>query len=301
MDNQTFMRTYSPRHAALARRTTQYTENHAAENMPSSAALEQYRIKTEPYYRNVADEIELYDAAYSVRMPMMLKGPTGCGKTRFVEYMAWRLGKPLITVACNEDMTASDLIGRFLLDANGTYWQDGPLAVAARHGAICYLDEVVEARQDTIVSIHTLTDARRMLSLEKKGEVIEAHSDFQLVISYNPGYQSLMKDLKQSTKQRFGALDFNYPEHDIEAEIVAHESGVSLDVAKNLVHIAERARNLKGHGLDEGLSTRMLIYAGSLINKGVQPLAACRVALVRPITDDVDMRDALDSAVTTYF
>ncbi|MCB1949041.1 CbbQ/NirQ/NorQ/GpvN family protein [Nitrosomonas sp.] len=269
--------------------------------MASSGLLEQYLIKSEPYYRVVADEIELYDAAYSVRMPIMLKGPTGCGKTRFVEYMAWKLGKPLITVACNEDMTASDLIGRYLLDANGTHWQDGPLAAAARYGAICYLDEVVEARQDTIVSIHTLTDARRMLSLEKKGEVIEAHSDFQLVISYNPGYQSLMKDLKQSTKQRFGALDFDYPEHDIEAEIVAHESGISLDTAKNLVHIAERARNLKGHGLDEGLSTRMLIYAGSLISKGVQPLAACRVALVRPITDDADMRDALDSAVTTYF
>ncbi|MCP5244337.1 MAG: CbbQ/NirQ/NorQ/GpvN family protein [Burkholderiales bacterium] len=301
MHNQTFMRTYSPRQEALARKAAQHSESHNSVNMASSGLLEQYLIKSEPYYRVVADEIELYDAAYSVRMPIMLKGPTGCGKTRFVEYMAWKLGKPLITVACNEDMTASDLIGRYLLDANGTHWQDGPLAAAARYGAICYLDEVVEARQDTIVSIHTLTDARRMLSLEKKGEVIEAHSDFQLVISYNPGYQSLMKDLKQSTKQRFGALDFDYPEHDIEAEIVAHESGVSLDTAKNLVHIAERARNLKGHGLDEGLSTRMLIYAGSLISKGVQPLAACRVALVRPITDDADMRDALDSAVTTYF
>ncbi|MDO9227201.1 MAG: CbbQ/NirQ/NorQ/GpvN family protein [Pseudomonadota bacterium] len=258
-------------------------------------------VQSEPYYRAVADEIELYEAAYSVRMPMMLKGPTGCGKTRFVEYMAWRLQKPLITVACNEDMTASDLVGRFLLDSNGTRWQDGPLAVAARHGAICYLDEVVEARQDTTVVIHPLTDARRVLPLEKKGELIQAHPDFQIVISYNPGYQSLMKDLKQSTKQRFGALDFNYPDHDTEAEIVAHESGVSLDVAKNLVHIGERARNLKGHGLDEGLSTRMLIYAGSLIAKGVAPLAACRVALVRPITDDADMRDALDSAVTTYF
>ncbi|MDO9466750.1 MAG: CbbQ/NirQ/NorQ/GpvN family protein, partial [Thiobacillus sp.] len=204
-------------------------------------------------------------------------------------------------VACNEDMTASDLVGRFLLDANGTRWQDGPLALAARHGAICYLDEVVEARQDTTVVIHPLTDARRMLPLEKKGEIIEAHPDFQVVISYNPGYQSLMKDLKQSTKQRFGGLDFNYPEHEIEAEIVAHESGVTHDVAKKLVHIGERARNLKGHGLDEGLSTRMLIYAGSLIAKGVAPLAACRVALVRPITDDPDMRDALDSAVTTYF
>lgn len=267
----------------------------------SSGPLADYYIADEPYYRPVADEVDLYEAAYSVRMPMMLKGPTGCGKTRFVEYMAWKLGKPLITVACNEDMTASDLVGRYLLDADGTRWQDGPLAVAARLGAICYLDEVVEARQDTTVVIHPLTDARRVLPLEKKGEIIEAHPDFQVVISYNPGYQSLMKDLKQSTKQRFGALDFNYPEHDIEAEIVAHESGVDIEVAKNLVHIGERARNLKGHGLDEGLSTRMLIYAGSLIANGVAPLAACRVALVRPITDDPDMRDALDSAVTTYF
>jgi nitric oxide reductase NorQ protein len=234
-------------------------------------------------------------------MPMMLKGPTGCGKTRFVEYMAWKLGRPLITVACNEDMTASDLVGRFLLDASGTRWQDGPLAIAARLGAICYLDEVVEARQDTTVVIHPLTDARRVLPLEKKGELIQAHPDFQLVISYNPGYQSLMKDLKQSTKQRFGALDFNYPLHEIEAEIVAHETKVSLDVANKLVSIAERARNLKGHGLDEGISTRMLIYAGSLIARGVNPLSACQMTLVRPITDDPDMRDALDAAVSTFF
>jgi nitric oxide reductase NorQ protein len=303
MRDDTFMRTYSPRQEAMARAAA---EQQAAAARPASSVsattdMSQYLVVEEPYYRAVADEVELYEAAYSVRMPMMLKGPTGCGKTRFVEYMAWKLGKPLITVACNEDMTASDLVGRYLLDANGTRWQDGPLATAARHGAICYLDEVVEARQDTTVVIHPLTDARRVLPLEKKGEMIEAHPDFQIVISYNPGYQSLMKDLKQSTKQRFGALDFNYPEHDIEAEIVAHESGVGLDVAKNLVHIGERARNLKGHGLDEGLSTRMLIYAGSLIAKGVAPLAACRVALVRPITDDPDMRDALDSAVTTYF
>lgn len=268
---------------------------------PTSSSLDSYRVSSEPYYRAIGDEVALYEAAYSVRMPIMLKGPTGCGKTRFVEYIAWKLGKPLITVACNEDMTASDLVGRFLLDASGTRWQDGPLALAARYGAICYLDEVVEARQDTTVVIHPLTDARRILPLEKKGEIIEAHPDFQIVISYNPGYQSLMKDLKQSTKQRFGALDFNYPEHEVETEIVAHESGVGVDVAKNLVHIAERARNLKGHGLDEGISTRMLIYAGSLIAQGVAPLAACRVALVRPITDDPDMRDALDAAVTTYF
>lgn len=263
--------------------------------------ISQYRIEQAPYYRPIADEVALYEAAYTVRMPMMLKGPTGCGKSRFVEYMAWKLGKPLITVACNEDMTASDLVGRFLLDASGTRWQDGPLAVAARYGAICYLDEVVEARQDTTVVIHPLTDNRRVLPLEKKGELIKAHADFQLVISYNPGYQSLMKDLKQSTKQRFGALDFNYPAHDVESEIVSHETGVSLEVAGKLVSIAERARNLKGHGLDEGISTRMLIYAGSLISSGVDPMAACRMTLVRPITDDPDMRDALDAAVSTFF
>ncbi|HQT82175.1 MAG: AAA family ATPase [Ferrovum sp. 37-45-19] len=263
--------------------------------------LDQYRIRKEPYYRSVADEVSLYEAAYSVRMPMMLKGPTGCGKTRFVEYMAFQLNRPLITVACNEDMTASDLVGRFLLDRDGTRWQDGPLALAARFGAICYLDEVVEARQDTTVVIHPLTDNRRVLPLEKKGELLQAHPDFQLVISYNPGYQSLMKDLKQSTKQRFGALDFNYPEHDIERDIVAHETGVESGVADKLVAIAERARNLKGHGLDEGISTRMLVYAGNLIAKGVAAQSACRVALVRPITDDPDMRDALDAAVTTFF
>ncbi|WP_297471366.1 MULTISPECIES: CbbQ/NirQ/NorQ/GpvN family protein [Acidithiobacillus] len=266
-----------------------------------SPEIDQYLVRNMPYYRTVADEVDLYEAAYSVRMPMMLKGPTGCGKTRFIEYMAWKLGKPLITVACNEDMTASDLVGRFLLDASGTRWQDGPLAIAARFGAICYLDEVVEARQDTTVVIHPLTDARRVLPLEKKGELVQAHPDFQMVISYNPGYQSLMKDLKQSTKQRFGALDFNYPDHAIETEIVAHETGVSAEIAGKLVSIAERARNLKGHGLDEGVSTRMLIYAGSLITKGVEPLAACRVTLVRPITDDPDMRDALDAAVSTFF
>jgi len=271
------------------------------EEKTMSDIISQYRIEKEPYYRAVSDEVALYEAAYSVRMPMMLKGPTGCGKTRFVEYMAWKLGKPLITVACNEDMTASDLVGRFLLDASGTRWQDGPLAIAARYGAICYLDEVVEARQDTTVVIHPLTDNRRVLPLEKKGELVHAHPDFQLVISYNPGYQSLMKDLKQSTKQRFGALDFNYPEHGVESEIVAHESGVQGEVAEKLVSIAERSRNLKGHGLDEGVSTRMLVYAGSLIAKGVEPKNACRVALVRPITDDPDMRDALDAAVTTFF
>ncbi|MEJ2553265.1 MAG: CbbQ/NirQ/NorQ/GpvN family protein, partial [Gammaproteobacteria bacterium] len=229
------------------------------------------------------------------------KRPTGCGKSRFVEYMAWKLERPLITVACNEDMTASDLVGRFLLDATGTRWQDGPLSIAARIGAICYLDEVVEARQDTTVVIHPLTDHRRTLPLEKKGELVHAHPDFQLVISYNPGYQNLMKDLKQSTKQRFAALDFAYPEKDMEAEIVAHETGVDKDIASKLVQIAHRARNLKGHGLDEGISTRLLVYAGNLIAKGIEPKTACRMTLVRPITDDADMRDTLDAAVATYF
>ncbi len=263
--------------------------------------VSQYLVTQEPYYRKVSNEVELYEAAYSVRMPVMLKGPTGCGKSRFVEHMAWKLKKPLITVACNEDMTASDLVGRFLLDASGTKWHDGPLTVAARIGAICYLDEVVEARQDTTVVIHPLTDHRRQLPLEKKGEMVNCHPDFQLVISYNPGYQSLMKDLKQSTKQRFGAIDFDYPEADVESEIIMHETKVDKAIAEKLVQIAHRARNLKGHGLDEGISTRLLAYAGALIAKGIDPKAACQMTLVRPITDDPDMRDTLDAAISTYF
>ena len=261
----------------------------------------QYQVEEEPFYCPVGDEIETYEAAYAARMPMMLKGPTGCGKSRFVEYMAWKLGRPLITVACNEDMTASDLVGRFLLDKDGTRWHDGPLTLAARIGAICYLDEVVEARQDTTVVIHPLTDHRRELPLDKKGELVKAHPDFQLVISYNPGYQSLMKDLKQSTKQRFGALDFDYPQADTEAEIIMREGGVDKDIAEKLVQIGQRGRNLKGHGLDEGISTRLLVYAAQLVSRGLEPVVACRVALVRPLTDDPDMRDTLDAAVSTFF
>jgi len=261
----------------------------------------QYLVTQQPYYCPVSNEVELYEAAYSVRMPVMLKGPTGCGKSRFVEYMAWKLKKPLITVACNEDMTASDLVGRYLLDASGTKWHDGPLTVAARVGAICYLDEVVEARQDTTVVIHPLTDHRRQLPLEKKGEMVNCHPDFQLVISYNPGYQSLMKDLKQSTKQRFGAIDFDYPDAEVESDIIMHETKVDKATAEKLVQIAHRARNLKGHGLDEGISTRLLTYAGTLIAKGIAPKAACQMTLVRPITDDPDMRETLDAAVNTYF
>jgi len=263
--------------------------------------IEQYQINEEPYYESQEDEVALYSAAYDARLPVMIKGPTGCGKSRFIEHMAWKLGKPLITVACNEDMTASDLVGRYLLDANGTRWVDGPLTTAARIGAICYLDEVVEARQDTTVVIHPLTDHRRNLPLDKKGEVIEAHPDFQLVISYNPGYQSLMKDLKQSTKQRFSALEFDYPTATVEACIITKEGNTTEEIAQKLVKIAVTARNLKGHGLDEGISTRLLVYAASLMNKGIEAKAACRMALVRPITDDADIRDTLDHAIDAVF
>jgi nitric oxide reductase NorQ protein len=266
-----------------------------------SQDIEQYRIGKEPFYQSQADEVMLYEAAYAARLPVMLKGPTGCGKSRFVEYMAWKLGRPLITVACNEDMTASDLVGRYLLDREGTRWLDGPLTTAARIGAICYLDEIVEARQDTTVVIHPLTDHRRTLPLDKKGEVVAAHPDFQLVISYNPGYQSLMKDLKQSTKQRFAAFDFDYPEPGLEAQIVARETGIDAETAGRLVQLAGTARNLKGHGLAEGVSTRLVVYAAQLIRRGVAPRAACRTAMARPITDDADIRATLDHAVDAIF
>jgi len=259
--------------------------------------LSDYIIAAEPYFRPVGNEVALFEAAYASRLPMMLKGPTGCGKTRFIEYMAWRLQKPLVTIACHEDMTASDLVGRFLLDADGTVWHDGPLTLAVRHGAICYLDEIVEARQDTTVVIHPLTDDRRILPLEKKNELVRAHRDFQLVVSYNPGYQSVIKDLKESTKQRFAALDFRYPEPAVETEIVAHEAGIDRSEAATLVKIAGRTRNLKGHGLDEGASTRMLIQAGRLVRQSILLPEACEVALVLPITDDPDMRQALTEAI----
>ncbi|MBL8488824.1 MAG: CbbQ/NirQ/NorQ/GpvN family protein [Rhodocyclaceae bacterium] len=263
--------------------------------------MEQYLIRTEPYYCPTGNEIALFEAAYRLRMPMMLKGPTGCGKTRFVEYMAWKLGRPLITVACHEDMTGSDLVGRYLLDAQGTVWHDGPLTTAVRQGAICYLDEVVEARQDTTVIIHPLTDARRILPLEKKGELLNAHPDFQLVVSYNPGYQSLTKDLKQSTKQRFGAIDFHYPDPEHEASIVAHEGGVDREEARRLVGIAGKSRALKGRGLEEGISTRMLVYGAALMRDGVAARDACRLAMTRPITDDEALYRAMDGFIEAYF
>lgn len=267
----------------------------------SKQNTEQYQIKQEPFYQPQENEIELYQAAYQSRLPVMIKGPTGCGKSRFIEYMAWKLGKPLITVACNEDMTASDLVGRYLLDADGTRWLDGPLTTAARIGAICYLDEVVEARQDTTVVIHPLTDHRRTLPLDKKGELVNAHEDFQLVVSYNPGYQSLMKDMKQSTKQRFTALDFDYPNKQTEAEIIAKEGAINIETASKLVEIAQAARNLKGHGLDEGISTRLMVYAANLIGQGVNEKEASHMALIRPITDDEDIRSTLFHAIDAVF
>jgi nitric oxide reductase NorQ protein len=259
--------------------------------------LASYRIATEPYYQPVGAEIAIFTAAYAERLPVMLKGPTGCGKTRFIEHMAWRLGKPLITVAAHEDMTAADLAGRYLLESTGTVWHDGPLTLSVRHGAICYLDEIVEARQDTTVVIHPLTDARRILPLEKHNEVVAAHPDFQLTISYNPGYQSAVKDLKESTKQRFVAVDFGYPPPATEAAIIVRESGTDDDLAGVLVAIAERSRNLQGHGLDEGASTRMLIHAGRMVRAGLPLAAAVHASILLPITDNPDIRAALGDAI----
>jgi nitric oxide reductase NorQ protein len=259
--------------------------------------LNAYRIATRPYYRPVGDEVAIFEAAYRDRIPVMLKGPTGCGKTRFVEYVAFHLERPLITVAAHEDMTAADLVGRYLLDPSGTVWLDGPLTNAVRHGAICYLDEIVEARQDTTVVIHPLTDSRRVLPLEKRNELVSAHPDFQLTISYNPGYQSAVKDLKESTKQRFVAIDFSYPPPAAEAEIIVHEAKADPSLASRLVDIAQRSRNLRGHGLDEGASTRMLIHTARLVGGGVQLAAALQAGVVLPITDDREVRLALSAAI----
>jgi nitric oxide reductase NorQ protein len=232
-------------------------------------------------------------------MPVTLKGPTGCGKTRFVEYMAHQLSVPLITVSCHEDLTASDLVGRYLLKGNETVWMDGPLTTAVKEGAICYLDEIVEARKDTTVVIHPLSDSRRVLPIEKKGIVIEAHPRFMLVLSYNPGYQSVLKELKQSTKQRFLALEFTYPPFEQEVEILRHEADIKDEMAKKLVKIGHKIRNLKNQGLDEGVSTRLLIYAGTLIRNGIDPLLACQTALAQPVTDDQEMQKSISEIVTS--
>ena len=256
-----------------------------------------YSIRSEPFYLATGDEVRLFEAAAASRLPVMLKGPTGCGKTRFVEYMAYRLGRPLITVACHEDLFASDLIGRYLLKDDETVWVDGPLTRAVRMGAICYLDEVVEARKDTTVVIHPLTDNRRTLAIDKKGEVIQAHPDFLMVISYNPGYQSVLKDLKQSTRQRFMALCFDYPRAADEARIVATEGGVDPETAAHLVTLAGKIRNIREHGLTEGASTRLLIYAARLIRQGIPFKTACTAALCQPLTDDDRLQETLDDLV----
>jgi len=260
--------------------------------------MQDNRITNEPFYLPIRDEVELFMIAYENKLPLMLKGPTGCGKTRFLTYMAYKMSLPLITIACHEDLTASDLVGRYLLDGSSTRWQDGPLSLAVRHGGICYLDEIVEARKDTTVVIHPLTDDRRVLPIEKRGQILEATDTFMLAISYNPGYQTVLKDLKQSTKQRFISLDFDYPEAGLEEEIVIHESGIDRKTASELRKIAEKIRALKDRGLDEGVSTRLLIYAGVLIKKGVAPRRACSVAMIKPITDDPEMQKTLEELVS---
>lgn len=256
----------------------------------------------EPYYEPQGNEIVLFEAAWRKRLPVMLKGPTGCGKTRFLEHMAWRLRRPLVTVSCHEDLTSADLVGRFLLEGDQTVWQDGPLTRAVKAGAICYLDEIVEARTDSTVIIHPLTDHRRQLPLEKKGQEIEAHEDFMLVISYNPGYQTVLKDLKPSTKQRFVGIQFNYPTEAVERRIVHNEvPELTEDQLQRLVALGQRARALKDHGLDEATSTRALVYAGSLIAAGLPALDACEAALVRPVTDDPELAEALLEIARAYF
>jgi nitric oxide reductase NorQ protein len=278
-------------------------------------AVDEYSLRSEPYYLPIADEVEVFLAAYEARLPVLLKGPTGCGKTRFVEYMAYLLyrqtpyasqdrmavANPLITVACHEDLSASDLVGRYLLAGEETVWLDGPLTRAAHTGAICYLDEIVEARKDTTVLIHSLTDHRRILPIEKRGTILEANRNFLLTISYNPGYQSVLKDLKPSTRQRFVSLEFDYPLQEHEAQIIAHESGVDMEMAIDLAILGAKVRHLRHHGFEEGVSTRLLVYAGHLIARGVEVRRACDVAICRAITDDADVQRAVAELVSTIF
>ena len=262
---------------------------------------EEYLIKDEPYYEPFDKEIELFQAAYQNRLPVLLKGPTGCGKTRFMEHMAWRLKRPLITVSCHDDLTASDLVGRYLISGGETVWVDGPLARAVRTGAICYLDEIVEARKDTTVVIHPLADDRRVLPIEKTGELLQAGAEFCLAISYNPGYQSVLKDLKQSTRQRFVAIEFNYPSANLEQKIIRRETGADQLLAEKLVKFAAMTRNLKGNGLDEGASTRLLVHAGKLIAAGIDPRTACRGAIAEALTDDPEMLAAVNELSASLF
>jgi nitric oxide reductase NorQ protein len=262
---------------------------------------EAYYIEEEPYYEAVGDEIAVFEAAHRNQLPVLLKGPTGCGKTRFMEHMAWRLKRPLITVSCHDDLTASDLVGRFLVKGGETIWVDGPLAAAVRVGGICYLDEVVEARKDTTVVIHPLADDRRVLPMEKLGDLLQAPPEFCLAISYNPGYQSVLKDLKQSTRQRFVALEFDYPDAALEQRIIEKEAAVSDEVAGRLVKFAHMTRNLKGSGLDEGASTRLLVHAAKLIANEVDAVTACRTSIAQALTDDADMLSAVNELSASLF
>ena len=255
----------------------------------------------QPFYQASGDEIAIFDAAAKSQLPVLLKGPTGCGKTRFVEHMAWRLKRPLVTISCHDDLTTADLVGRHFIVGADTVWIDGPLTAAVRAGAICYLDEIVEARKDTTVVIHPLTDTRRMLPIEKRSELVAAAPDFMLVVSYNPGYQSVMKELKQSTRQRFVALEFGYPVAAAEAKIVMAESGIDEMVAQRLVKLGELTRNLKGQGLDEGASTRLLVNAALLIVAGMSPKLACTAAVARALTDEPEMTQTLDALVSAVF
>jgi nitric oxide reductase NorQ protein len=261
--------------------------------------LAPWRVAREPFYQPRGDEVAAFEAAHARRLPLILKGPTGCGKTRFVEHMAWRLGRPLVTVACHEELGAGDLVGRWLLDGDGTRWQDGPLAIAARGGAICYLDELVEARPDVTVLLHPLTDTRRVLPLAARNELVHAHPDFQLVVSYNPSPQAA--EMKPATRQRFCAMAFDYPDAEQEAAIVVRESGLDLERVAPLVAFGLRTRRLQGAGLDEGASTRMLVHAAMLVAQGLAPARACRLALVDPLSDDPDVRDALAFALDASF
>jgi nitric oxide reductase NorQ protein len=246
-----------------------------------------------PFYAPTGEECDVFEHAFRHRLPLLLKGPTGCGKTRFVAHMAARLGRPLFTVACHDDLTAADLTGRHLLQGGDTVWADGPLTRAVRQGGICYLDEVVEARKDVTVVLHPLTDDRRVLPLERTGEVLRAPADFMLVVSYNPGYQNVLKGLKPSTRQRFLALDFGFPPAEAEVAIVAAESGLPRDRCVPLVRLARALRDLKGQDLEEGVSTRLLVYCATLIAAGMKPDRAIRAAMVEPLTDEPDTRQAL--------
>ena len=267
----------------------------------SQIGIDKRFIKSEPYYMPLGNEVAVFKTAFKEKLPVMLKGPTGCGKTRFVEHMAYQLKRPLITIPCHEDLFASDLIGRYLLENDETIWMDGPLTSAVRTGAICYLDEIVEARKDTTVVIHPLSDDRRILTIDKKGESLPAHPDFMLVVSYNPGYQSVLKDLKQSTRQRFIALEFDYPSAAIEQKIIEKETAIDANTAKQLVKFAQMTRNLKGSGLDEGASTRLLVHAGKLIQTGVNPVTACRSSISQALTDDPEMLAAVNELSSSVF